>query len=175
MSPRVPDVEHALAQVVQHLGGKLAHGTNLTGEVRVGEFDAKITITLCRHLDRDETQRHREAAMALLAKEGWRDRCACSVRDRSGWLRSGVMKGCSKPVMVALAHRAGWTPKEPGAAWSDVYYTFRCAQHADDYKEAIAVVTLSPHELRALRERRKRETEERYARERLEEAKGPAR
>jgi hypothetical protein len=173
MSPKVYDIEHAFAQVVQHLGGKLVHGANLTGEVRIGELDAEITITLRRHLERDEVQRHRVAAMALLAKEGWRDRCACSVRNRSGWSPPGAMKNCSKPVVVASAHRAGWAPNAPGAAWSEIYYTFRCAQHADETREAIAVVTLPPHELRTLRERHKREAEERYARERREELAKP--
>jgi hypothetical protein len=158
----------AVLELAEHFGITLAAGGGRTFEVELSELGLEVEITMAvrRTVSHDQEIEHRDGALELLGgRDGaYRDRCACSAKNRAPF-RLSKTKECSKPVtsVVVYSH-------EP------IAYSFRCTHHREDQSGhgaragVLAVVTLPAHALKALRAQRKRDQDERERFEKMTEA-----
>lgn len=176
MAKRVLDVDRALDVIVQHLRGSLSAGKEFSGVVSpYGEdVDVEISIRVKPHVSLRQTARWRANAMALLAAEGWRDRCPHTVRSRG---RSfSPTTSCSGKVTAAIVYRAHeWEegpmrPDENRRFMPAERIHFACAHHEDvNDQDVLGVVRLEKNALRLIRVERERTEAERAARARAKE------
>jgi hypothetical protein len=145
-------------ELASQLRGSLTPGASFEGTLTVDDMDVEITVRVRRAVSRDQAVVHRDAAFELLSTEGWRDRCAASVRDRSPWRSVKGTTQCSKPVTSVVAFKA---------YDGTIAYSFRCSCHVDDHgrdaRSVFATVVLSPPALKVIRARRKADQEAREA------------
>lgn len=157
-------IRRALDDLAAALKGRVAHGRTVAGTLRIDDLDVEITIAAHAVVAGGDRANYTAAAMDLLAREGYRDGCHTSVPNRSPWSVSKT-KSCAKPVVAALVFRN---------YKGDLAFRFTCAHHGAEHHgidttAVTATVTLPPAALRVLRAKRKRESEERYAREQAED------
>lgn len=142
--------------LADQLRGALTPGASFEGVLTVDDLDVEITVRVRRAVSREQAVNHRDAALELLSTEGWRDRCAAYVKDRSPWRSIKGTTQCSKPVTTVVAFKA---------YDGTVAYSFRCSCHVDDHgrdaRSVLATVSLSQPALKVTRAKRRREQEER--------------
>ena len=85
---RQKKIANALEIIAAELRGTIKHGAVLTGTLNVDGIEVEVSLNARTHIDSRSAHELRQRAMALLAKEPYRDHCDKSVRNRSVWSRA---------------------------------------------------------------------------------------
>lgn len=172
---RSDEIGDALDVIAHKFGTSIHAGAEVHGRLidYGGDLEVEVMLRVKRRVSLSQNTRYRERAMALLATEGWHDRCPHWVKARGPFRKERQCSGKVTTVIVRNGYGDMVGPIRPGEYRHQVpteRFEFVCSHHADvNAPDVLAIVRLDQAALRALRAKRQREADERAARERARE------